>query len=513
MTISAALQVVRSHATRTAAARSASLACVLAFIALPVAAQTIPPNLTQLRPIKCIAYDPKPSDFFQDAYFDSDFFNSDFKGIWGDDGEPGARNDLKTFQDAKLNLLHLYNWNPQRVDHTSFLDAAKDKGMKVMVPINNFTAETISGTTKGCPKCPWGYTPAFDVISKIFKQVYGEGTTPHPAAAMWAIYNEYDLNQINPVDVAFVAQAILKLEDDAGVPAANRLPITAPVSDAIWYAQSRGSMPRAMDAAFGLAAQQWLLTNPGKNVTTPEPVQLPGAVLAILAIANALSDGQHKDTYQSPFDTTGPVKVSLVPADFWKTRWIASSNPFRNGIALADYVKNPAQFQSAFPGTTAFNTLPPLFFGEMGRAQKDTFNELWAAAHQPSPPPPPAWPQNCDTACKAAQADWVLKQIEATDPLAKDANSTNQGYFLGSCFFQHTFVDASNFEAFDTVPGQFATRGPSPTAPFPAAGKSWRVDVLTPLPVWASVTTGYAPAVEEDDETEVVPESPAGAVR
>lgn len=510
MTIFAALQFLNSHATRTAAARSASLACVLAFIALPVAAQTIPPNLTQLRPIRCIAYDPKPSDFYQDAYFDSDFFNSDFKGIWGNDGEPGARNDLKTFQDAKLNLLHLYNWNPQRVDHTSFLDAAKDKGLKVMVPINNFTAQTITGTTPGCPTCPRGYTPAFDVISKIFKQVYGDGTTPHPAAAMWGIYNEYDLNRIDPTDVAFVAQTILTLEDAAGIPAANRLPITAPVSDAIWYAQSRGSMPRTMDAAFARAAQQWLLTNPGKNVTTPEPVQLPGAVLAILAIANALSDGQHRDTYQSPYDQ---IKVSLVPADFWKTRWIASSNPFRDGVALADYVTNPAQFQSAFPGTTAFNTLPPLFFGEMGRSQKDTFNELWAAAHQPSPPPPPAWPQNCDATCMAAQADWVQKQIQATDSLAKNAGSTPQGYFLGSCFFQHSFVDASNFEAFDTIAGQFATRGPSPTAPFPAAGKPWRVDVLTPLPVWTSVTTGYASAVEEDDETEVVPESPAGAVR
>jgi len=38
---------------------------------------TIPPTLTQLRPIKGVAYDPRPSDFFQEAYFDSDFFNGD----------------------------------------------------------------------------------------------------------------------------------------------------------------------------------------------------------------------------------------------------------------------------------------------------------------------------------------------------------------------------------------------------------------------------------------------------
>src|SRR4029079_3943815 len=118
-----------------AVSRRASLACVLAFIALPVASQSIPSNLTQLRPIRCIAYDPKPSDFRQDAYFDSDFFNGDFTAIWGDDGQPGARNDLKTFADAKLNLLHLYDWNAQRVNHTSALDEAHAKGLKVMVPI------------------------------------------------------------------------------------------------------------------------------------------------------------------------------------------------------------------------------------------------------------------------------------------------------------------------------------------------------------------------------------------
>src|SRR5262245_61868818 len=79
----------------------------------------IPSNLTQLRPIQCIAYDPKPSDFGTrpgdaNPYFDSDFFNSDFKGMWGKDG--GDRNDLGTFRGARLNLLHLYNWNAQRTN-------------------------------------------------------------------------------------------------------------------------------------------------------------------------------------------------------------------------------------------------------------------------------------------------------------------------------------------------------------------------------------------------------------
>ena len=390
-------------------------------------------------------------------------------------------------------------------------DVLNLKGIKVMVPVNNFTAGTIVGDTPGCPTCPWGYQAAFTIISGIFNQVYvGGSKTPHPAAAMWGIYNEYDLNRINPVDVAFVAQVILTLEDAAGIPAANRLPMTAPVSDAIWYADSRvGAMTREMNVAFARAASDWLKTNPGKNVTTPQPSQLPGAVLSILALANALSDGQQKTSYLSKFDTKGAVNVSAVPPDFWKTRWIATSNPFRDGASLEDYITNPAQFQSAFPGTTAFNTLPPLFFGEMGRSQKDTFYML----HPPPNPPPPWNPAACDGACKAAQAAWVLDQITVTNRLASNAKNTPQGYFLGSCFFQHSFVDASNYEAWDVVPGSFATRNGSPTAPFPAAGQSWRVDVLKPLPVWNSVTQGYASALEEADDTELAPDEPAGSIR
>lgn len=489
------------HGVRATIARGVALGGALLLAAAPLAAQTIPSNLTQFRPIKCIAYDPKPSDFYQNAYFDSDFFNSDFTGIWGDDGQPGARNDLKTFADAKLNMLHLYNWNSQRTDHTVFLDAAAAKGLKVMVPISNFTAETITGTTKDCPTCPWGYNAAFNLVRGIFNQVYiGGSKTPHPAAAMWSIYNEYDLNRIDPPDVAFIVQAIITLEDAAGIPAANRLPITAPVSDAIWFADARaGAMPRDMNAAFARAADQWLLTNPGKNVTTPEPVQLPGGVLAILAISNALAAGTTRTEYQSKFDTTGPARVSAVPGDFWKTRWIATSNPFRDGIALRDYITNPAQFQSAFPGTTAFNTLPPLFFGEMGRSQKDTYYSL----HPPHGTPPPWNTAQCDAQCKEAQAAFVLGQIQQTQALTKPG-ATPQGYFLGSCFFQHTYVDASNFEAFDVVPGSFATRLGSGNAPPPATNVSWRIDTLTPLPVWNSVLTGYASAVDEGDVSDQV---------
>ena len=478
-----------SRATRLRAQSAAVLFASLTACALmpaPVLAQTaIAPNLTKLRPIKCIAYDPKPSDFRQDAYFDSDFFNSDFTAIWGDDGQPGARNDLKTFAGAKLNLLHLYDWNAQRANHTAALDAAQALGIKVMVPISNFTAGTIIGRTPGCDTCKHGYKQAFELVRGIFNQVYLDGKTPHAAAAMWGIFNEYDLNSVNPVDVAFVAQAILTLENEAGIAPENRLPITAPVSFAIWYADARKDMPREMNAAFARAAQQWLVTNPGKNVTTDLPVDLPGAVLAILAVSNALSDAQAITSYQSKFDTAGPVAVSAVPADFWKTRWIASMNPFSPGATLVTYITDAAQFQSAFPGSTNFDTLPPLFFGEMGRSQLDTRSAM------PGPPP------TCGADCLANQAAWVRDQVELTNSLASNPASTTGGYFLGSCVFQHTFVDAAKYQVFDTT-GAFSNRAAAPGAPFPATGKEWRVDQLTPLPVWTSVVNGYSKSLLED---------------
>ena len=465
----ARVKASRIRGASAAIALAALLGASRALAQEAASESAIPPNLTQLRPIQCIAYDPKPSDFKQNlAYFDSDFFNSDFTGIWGDDGKAGARKDLAVFAGAGLNLLHIYNWNAQRTDHTAFLNAAQKSGIKVMIPISNFTALTITGRT-GCPTCPSGYRAAFELVRGIFEQVYPGGSrTPHPAAAMWSIYNEYDLNQYDPVDVAFVAQAILTLEDRAGIAAADRLPITAPVSDATWNAQARrdARMAAPLNAALERAAAQWLQTNPGKNVSSANPPDLPGGVLAMLAISNALSDGQHRSSFRSStFDPQGPQPVSVVPADFWRTRWIATSNPFRLGPSLVDYLQNRAQFQSAWPGTTAFDTLPPLFFGEMGYSQRDAGNDT------------------------ARQAEVVLGQIRATAPLARDG-STPEGYFLGSCFFQHTFVDESKFQAFDTT-GTFETRPPSPTAPCPACGKGWRVDGLRPLPVWNSVTAGY----------------------
>jgi hypothetical protein len=420
------------------------------------AQSTFPPHLTQLRPIKGISYQPSPSNDprnGQGVTFDQDYWNTDFPATWGSDGQTGSRNDLDAIKGVGLNLLHLYDWNAQR-NHTPFLDAANTKGLKIMVPISNFTASTIAGTT-GC--CPSGYQAAFNLVQGIFNQIYlNNGTTPHPAAGMWGIFNEYDLNKIDPANVIFVMQAILALENQRNIPAANRLPITVPVSFAIFNRTSRGALSPQQAAAFERAEIQYLTANPGQNDGT-----IPSAVLAILALANALSDAQTKTSYTGPFDPT-PVTVAAVPPDFWKNRFIAAANPFNFGPDLRDYVTNPARFQAAFPGTTAFNTLPPLFFSEMGRSQVDSGRNL------------------------QQQAADVLKQIQCTNPLAVSAG-TPQGYFLGSVFFQHTFVDASHYEGL-AFTGTFTTHTTQGNFP----NQQYRVDNLNPLPVWSSVQTGYA---------------------
>jgi hypothetical protein len=330
--------------------------------------------------------------------------------------------------------------------------------MKVMVPISNFTAKTIVGTS-GCADCGFGYQKAFNLVQGIFNEVYlSGGTTPHPAAAMWGIFNEYDYNKIDPVNVVFVMQAILTLENTRGVPAANRLPITAPVSFATYHrspADERKALPPELVTAFEKAEVQYLAANP-----TQTDAMVPSAVLAILALANTLQDSQTKTSYQNQFDS-GPVKVLAIPADFWKNRIIASAATFNLGPDLNGYLTDPDRFQAAFPGTTDFNTLPPLFFAELGRSQVDARTD------------------------SQLQETTVLKQINCTHPLAV-SGGTPHGYFLGSVFFQHTLVDTSRFQGMDFT-GTFTTHTSKGNFP----NQNYRVDKLQPLPVWTSVQTGF----------------------
>jgi hypothetical protein len=90
-----------------------------------------------------------PSDALN-QFNDSDFANSSFAGLWGQDGGVG-RNDLKTMHDGGYNSIRLYNWGPTRgwvsvaddaigygTAHRSFLEEADKNGLKVIVPVSNY---------------------------------------------------------------------------------------------------------------------------------------------------------------------------------------------------------------------------------------------------------------------------------------------------------------------------------------------------------------------------------------
>lgn len=446
------------------------LATSVGLTALPAAAQ-ISPSLTALRPIKGISYQPSPSDDCQlqtqynsvqpclglkgynPTYYDTDFYNTDFALLWG----PGTtankgRNDLATLKAQGINFLHLYNWNAQR-DHGTFLDAVVANNMKVMVPISNYTACLIVGGCQSVPPGTGSYQKAYDNVQAIFKQVYPNGgSTPHPGIGAWGIFNEYDYNNIDPANVAFVIQAILQLETAAGVTGANRLPFMVPASNAV----NAGTQ-----YAWFQTAQALYQAIPNANPTIP-----PG-VLANIAVSVTLQNAQVNGT-----TSYGGVTVGAVPANFWTTRYIATVNPFTSGPTINAFITSPSQFQSAFPGAAvtagaqtwnaAWNSLPPLFLSEMG------VNIGGSGGTAQS------------------QATWILSQLQCTNPWAVDASSTPQGYFIGSNVFEFEYEGDNGQWGMWTFPSPVAFTTGTTTS-----GATYRIDTLNAQPAWTSVLTGF----------------------
>jgi len=196
----------------------------------------IPQKILDLRPIRGMAYQPAPSDyspgcgrgdFFPASckYFDTDFANNDFKGLWSSDNPGGTgsgRGDLEIMAtDLNINFLHLYNWSSLR-NHIDFLDECSKLGIKVTVPISNFTLECIQ--SQACP----GFDPKQN-IKDIITEVITNGV-PHEAIAMWLFANEYDLSVFSADVVATAIQFLIEAEQELGVADENKLPISSPVS-------------------------------------------------------------------------------------------------------------------------------------------------------------------------------------------------------------------------------------------------------------------------------------------
>jgi hypothetical protein len=275
---------------------------------------------------------------------------------------------------------------------------------------------------------------------------------------MWSVFNEYDVSEginIKPQYVVFVIQAILTAEDEAGIAPKDRLPIAVPVSTALLTKKNYDEMrpARTQPDYYKNEELQYRTTNQGTDV--------PMGVLSLMALGTALKKANEEGTVNYP----DGVKVSAIPADFWATRFIAAVNPFQTPKITYDYIVNPKKFQSAFPGTTNWNQLPPMFFGELG------INVGGAGS-------------------KEKQATWVLGQLKCTNPLAAEASKTPKGYFFGSNVFEFETEGTNGtwgmFEVAPPVENHKTTKG-----------EKYLVDTLAPQPVWGSVKPGY--------ETTVIP--------
>jgi hypothetical protein len=196
------------------------------------------------RPLLSMAYTPEPSDYGAQytcegcKYFDSDFYNSDFKLLWGS----GGRDDLRTLGQIHANNLHLYDWSSCR-DHLPFLNYAQANGLTVWVPFSNYNVEN-------------PYDPGRRAnIQNIVREIYGlneqnQGRkTHHPAAVLWGIGNEYDqdLAKTPAANVAAVAKIVVDLENAAGIPDSQKLVFTSPVSFA-----ALGGHPAAIQQILAL---------------------------------------------------------------------------------------------------------------------------------------------------------------------------------------------------------------------------------------------------------------------
>jgi hypothetical protein len=189
-----------------------------------------------LAPIKAMSYQPAPSNYVPGSgiFFDSDFFNDDFNGLWG--SANSGRNDLATMAADGVNFLHLYDWNPQR-SHLNFLNAAQASGISVAVPISNyFIGQDQADITK--------------IVAEIYTDASGTpSTTPHPAVKMITLGNEYDISNLSAGQVAAAAAAVVQAEQALG--ATTVLPVAVPVSFGLAGGQVPGvPQTQAVMAAF-----------------------------------------------------------------------------------------------------------------------------------------------------------------------------------------------------------------------------------------------------------------------
>jgi hypothetical protein len=272
-------------------------------------------------PMKGVCYQPAPLDYVGNQgqgqkYFDTDFFNTDFIGIWSN--ENGGRGDLANMADLGINFLHIYDWNPKPArDHGSFLQECSQRGIFVAVPFNNSFCMNLDS---------WGANAVYLTMKEIYD--LGGGATPYSQVAMWTIANEYNQGGGPTVSqIAQTAQIILYCESLLGNSVV--LPISSPTSFA--PAMNPGIAPtQDLQAAFAQTTS-FLATINGQTVTIP-----------------------------------------ALPSNFFDTRYVAATNPQNpgaippaaSGITIASWLPT---FVVAFPHT-------PVWFSEIGIGIQNSCN-------------------------------------------------------------------------------------------------------------------------------------------
>lgn len=169
----------------------------------------------------------QPLDAKFTIYNDSDFYNADFPVLWGPAGGRG-RDDLGRFRkELNVNYIRPYDWQSNAAfrNHAPFLAYAAQLGMRVSIPISNYTLKIM------CNQVPtdrdWK-----GKIAGVFNQVYGaKGTMADRAAGALEIFNEYDnFFCRNAKFVVDVAAEWKRLEDLRSLPDSQRLPIIVSVT-------------------------------------------------------------------------------------------------------------------------------------------------------------------------------------------------------------------------------------------------------------------------------------------
>ena len=267
-----------------------------------------------------MAYMPGPSNYTKGQqgtpYFDSDFYNDDFKDLWQLGDNSGGRDDLRRFRDQLgVNFIHCYDWSAPIPElalriHTGFLTDCNHFGMKATVPISNYTMLLLS---------QGNLNDAASNVSKVFNEIY-PSKAPVAGAGMWKIFNEYELwYDRNPAHVVTVMKWLVEFENNMGLPDATRMPIM-------------------VDASFGVKDG------------------IPGA-------------GYIRDVWNAVL-AAGKIG-SYAPDEFWKERFVFATNPQNDAGYIKNYLANllPAYWQ------TNNIPIPPVMFTELGSNIQQTGSE------------------------------------------------------------------------------------------------------------------------------------------